>query len=458
MWKVLALTAIVLCVGSSHANGQTVQRPTRPYRGLFGGGPPPDPNRSRQELTLNGALSVGHDTWLSPGGSVGPVDPTSEQHSGQGVTGDVGLSYRRGRTQHEVTIDGNLRAAGYSGINAAPTVAADVEVGADTSVGRNTQLHVGQDLRYEPTLVLGQAGSAVGDAGISAPPTANVPSNYLEQRSWSATSAVSLEKRWTTRHTTHVSAAYSQIKYLDDIGNNSNTVFANAMYSWTVSRSSSVRSLYSFVDSELRGSDGLTTPLRNQNVEAIVAYNRRLSPTRRLSLTAGGGGTYVSTLNAADRSTLDYWMPSGSGSASLDVGRSWALSGNYRRGVSVLQGVSLTSFATDTAGLSVTGLVNRRIEAAISANYSNGQSGGVETQGRFENYSGTLQALFAISRCCAASVNYDYFVYKFKDIVDLPDGFPAGYDRQAIRVGITISLPLYGTYVGGEGAGGVRRR
>ncbi len=203
--------------------------------------------------------------------------------------------------------------------------------------------------------------------------------------------------------------------YLDDIGNDTTTLFADAAYSWVWSRSTSLQTHYSISDSDLHGVDGLTTPNQNQNVEVTVDYTRRLSSTRHLTLSAGGGGTHVSTLNAADRSTLAYWMPSGRGSASLDVGRSWALSGNYQRAASVLQGVSLTSFATDTAGVNVTGLVSRRIEAAISASYSNGRSGGAETQGRFENYSGALQALYAISRCCALSVNYDYFVYRFAE-------------------------------------------
>ena len=457
MRMVLALTATSCLRRSVDAKAQGLQRPTRPYRGLFGGGPPPDPNRSRQELTLSGNLSTGYDTWLSPGGSVDSIDPTTEQQSGGVVTGDVGLSYMRGRTQRSVTIDGNARANGYSGIDATSTIAADVQVAAQTNLGRTTQLRFSQDLRYDPTLVLWEPGSPVGEVEIAVPPPINVASNYLEQRSWSATSLVSFDKRWTARHTTQVTGAYSQINYLDAIGNDSRTVTGDATYSWTLSRSSSLQTLYSINDSDLRAEDGLTTPMQNQNIEVALSYNRRLSPTRRFTLSAGGGGTHVSTLNAADRSPLAYWMPSGRGSVSLDIGRSWALSGNYERAASVLQGVSLTSFATDTASLNVTGLVNRRIEAAISANYSNGRSGGVDTQGSFENYSGSLQALYAISRCCAAAVNYDYFVYRLRDIVDLPAGVPPAYDRQAIRVGIAISLPLYGTHVDADGSSGARR-
>ncbi len=165
--------------------------------------------------------------------------------------------------------------------------------------------------------------------------------------------------------------------------------------------------------------------MTNQNVDASFGYNRRLSPTRQLQYQRRWRGTHVSTLNALDRSDLSYWMPSGSGSVSLDVGRSWSIAADYSRAASVLQGVSLTSFATDSASASVSGLINSRIEASLSAIYSNGRSGGADTSGRFENYSGSLQFRYAISRCCATTVNYDYYVYRFEDVVDLPSDFPS---------------------------------
>ena len=89
--------------------------------------------------------------------------------------------------------------------------------------------------------------------------------------------------------------------------------------------------------------------MTNQTIDFSFSYDRRLSPTRQLQITGGGGATHVSTLNAVDHSNLWYWMPSGSGSFSWDVGRSWSLAGDYSRSANVLQGVSLTTFATDSA-------------------------------------------------------------------------------------------------------------
>jgi len=126
---------------------------------------------------------------------------------------------------------------------------------------------------------------------------------------------------------------------------------------------------------------------------------------------------------------------------------------NYLRGVSVLQSVSLTSFATDSANVAVNGLVSSRIETSLTATYSNGQAGGANTRGRFENYTGSLQVRYALSRCCATAVNYDYYVYKFRDVADLSTDFLSNFDRQAIRVGFTLWLPLYGRYADGPARG-----
>jgi hypothetical protein len=400
---------------------------------------------------------MGYDTWLSPGGSSTPTSPVEERHSGRAVTGDAALSYFRGRIERSVSLDGRARTNGYSGINADPTIGGTVVATAETNLGRLTQLRVSQDFGYEPTLVLGAPGAAgiVIDAPVA--PSADVTSGYLEQRSWSANSLINLDRRWTARHTTRVGAAFSRLTYLDDLGNDTRTRGANATHSWLLSRSHSVRALYNISDSDLDAVDGLATPMTNQNIDVSFGYTRRLSPTRQLQMNAGGGATHVSTLNALDRSDLAYWMPSGSGSVSWDVGRSWSLAGEYSRAASVLQGVSVTTFATDSASASVSGLVNSRVEASLSTTYSNGRSGGADTSGRFENYSGSLQLRYAISRCCATAVNYDYYVYRFENVADLPSGFPADFDRQAIRVGITVWLPLYGTYQDGGSSRGSRR-
>jgi hypothetical protein len=455
MYRLFLTTAVCLCAVAADASAQIVQRPSRPYRGLFGGGPATDPNRARTELTFTGSLLLGHDTWLSPGGSGGGIDPGRERQSGRTFSGEAAVRYYHGRAQRSVSIDGRTLTLGYSGIGVDPTINGHVAINAQTNLGSVGQLRATQSFAYEPTLVLGGTGSTLGDGGTALDPGATIPvvsavtSGYLEQRSWSSNSSASLERRWTPRHMTQVNGGYMRATFLDELGYDTRSVRADGSHMWQFARTSSIRGLYSFVESNSDAAAGLTTTMTNQRVEGSFAYSRRLSPTRHMSFSVGVGGTHVTTLNAEDRSPLDYWMPSGAGSFAIDLGRSWAASSNYTRTVSVLQGVSLTSFATDSANVSVSGLINTRIETSISATYSNGQAGGSNTQGRFENYTGSVQLRYAISRCCATAINYDYYVYNFEDVADLSAGFLSNFDRQAIRVGFTLWLPLYGRYSDG---------
>ena len=455
MHRLILTTAVCLLAVAANASAQQVQRPARPYRGLFGGGPPTDPNRTRSELTFTGSMLVGHDTWLSPGGGGGGIDPTRERQSGRTLSGEAALRYYRGRAQRAVTIDARTLTLGYSGIGVDPTVNGHVSIDAESNLGRVAQLRATQSFSYEPTLVLGGTGSTAAGAGTALAPGADIPlvssvtSGYLEQRSWSSNSSASIERRWSPRQMTQVNGGYQRSTFLDELGFDTTAVRADASHAWQATRTSRVRGLYSFTDLSSRAADGLTTPMTHQRIDGSFGYTRRLSPTRHLSFSVGGGGTHVSTLNAANRTPLDYWMPSGLASFAVDVGRSWSVATNYTRSVSVLQGVSLTSFAADSANVAINGLISSRIETSITATYSNGQSGGANTQGRFENYTGSLQFRYAISRCCATAINYDYYVYNFEDVADLPSAFLSNFDRQAIRVGFTLWVPLFGRYTDG---------
>ena len=46
-------------------------------------------------------------------------------------------------------------------------------------------------------------------------------------------------------------------------------------------------------------------------------------------------------------------------------------------------------------------------------------------------------------RNLAAVLGYSYYRYRFTDTV-LPVGLPSEFDRNAIRVGLTYTLPIYG--------------
>jgi hypothetical protein len=143
---------------------------------------------------------------------------------------------------------------------------------------------------------------------------------------------------------------------------------------------------------------------------------------------------------------LDYWVPTGLAKVIVDFGRSWSVTADYRRAVSTLQGVSVSSFPGHAVSVRTDGTIGSKIEAAFSGAFSNGESGGGQDSSSYSAYSGSAQMRYALSRCCAATVQYDYYHYRLSQFTILPLGFPPEYDRNAIRVGFTLWLPLYGSY------------
>ena len=41
---------------------------------------------------------------------------------------------------------------------------------------------------------------------------------------------------------------------------------------------------------------------------------------------------------------------------------------------------------------------------------------------------------------------YAYRTHAFRDLAEAPSSFPAEYGRHSVRVGLTMWLPLYGSY------------
>jgi hypothetical protein len=59
-------------------------------------------------------------------------------------------------------------------------------------------------------------------------------------------------------------------------------------------------------------------------------------------------------------------------------------------------------------------------------------------------YGATTQLRVLLSENVAATVSYYYYYHRYSNPGALPAGFPAEYDRQAVRVGFTVWVPLAG--------------
>ena len=444
---VLGVFAVIVVPTAAEAQPVT-QRPLRPYRGLFGGSRPPDPNRVHHELTLDSSILGGYDDYLTPGSDGGSLEPGQAAVSGSTLLADTVLHYWFGKSVRYVSADLRTLLAGYGGIDIDPTLGVDLSVNALTAVpGRNT-LAVTQTLSYEPSLVLGAFSPLERDVDPLLLPEAGVGTGFVGQRSLSSNTSGSFEHRWSPRQTTSAGVSYFRRDYLDDFGYDSETRSVDVRHTRNVNRSTSLGGSYRLTDSGFQDGTGRTLPMNEQSLAGEFGYTHRVSPSRQAQFTVGVGATFVQTENTFDTTPVSYWTPDLHATMLADIGRSWAIGADYRHTVNVLQGVTLQSFATNATGVRADGVLGRRFEVAMSAAFSSGATNVGDQSGRYQAYSGAAQLRYALARCCAVTADYDYYYYKLHDVVR-PAGLPEEYDRNAIRVGLSLWLPLYGAVNGG---------
>ena len=142
---------------------------------------------------------------------------------------------------------------------------------------------------------------------------------------------------------------------------------------------------------------------------------------------------------------MEYWTPSGYGAAHLDVGHSWSVGGDYRRSTSVLQGNTPEPFTANTAQASLGGDVRPWLQSVFTVGYSNGASG-AQTPGRamgsYDGYTGTVQLRVRMIAGWSSIVSLTHFQYRLNEAASQSLGVSRELQRNAVRVGLSWSLPL----------------
>lgn len=440
---VLPLAATVLLLPAP-SRAQVTERPPRSAGGIFGGaGQPLDPNRTRSTLSMRlDAFGGWDDEFLSVGG----LDIVG----GYVGLGSARLLFTRGRAARSFDMTARTHLTSYPRSGIDPLVGGDAAIRGRARVGRGGQISGAISGAYEPSLTLSAYSPVQGqvDSGVVANGDPSRGAASLSSMTISA--AAGMSQQWTPRHRTGVTYQATDRQFDDASlvvseydGSLSRSVSAD--YGWNFSRSAALVTAYQFSNQRL---DEVTGIARSTNAHAgEVGFNvsRTLSRTRALSLTVRGGATYVETVSVIDRVPYDYVAPSGTAAVRLDVGRTWGLAADYRRSVTVIDGISLGTFLTDAATVTIGGDVAGGLSMALSGAVSNGRAQVIDV-GSFESRIVTAQVQYALSRCCSLVSSYTYYDYELKELTTIPAGFPARFDRDSVRVGVSVDLPLYGNF------------
>jgi hypothetical protein len=296
-------------------------------------------------------------------------------------------------------------------------------------------------VQYQPSFAVSAVSSLIDEVNTQLTPVngLNAVSAY---RSVGADAGVDLVHDWTWRYRTGVAYAFGQQHFLNGPDFDRRNHGVSAQQQWNFMRDAGIKALYRYSDMIMKRQNGADYPVTSRSAELAISYQHRLSATRRFAFSAGGGAARLRQPSLVTNEPFETTAPSGFVSGQVDVGRTWAVSADYRRAVGVLTMLTDSAFFTDALSLSGGGSVGRHAELLFSAAGSRGSAPG-NRAGSFRNLESTVQLGYAISACCSALVDYSYFDNQFAQLPQSISGFALQHGS-AIRVGMTVGVALAG--------------
>jgi hypothetical protein len=157
-----------------------------------------------------------------------------------------------------------------------------------------------------------------------------------------------------------------------------------------------------------------------------------------------GGALYVDATAGGNFVSYQLWTPFAQASIRAGVFGQWAIETNYERTTQSIPGFSQPETSiTDSVTTSFGGVIGRRFDVVFSGAFAAGDVGVAASSSEYTTGGATAQLRVKITRDLAGVVGYSYYRYSFSDTV-LPAGLPSEFDRNALRVGLSLSLPIIG--------------
>jgi hypothetical protein len=441
----LLLAAVALATWSGVAEAQVTSRAPRGFRGIFGTRQPTDPSRPRSELFFALNATGGVDDNVGSGDTVGP--PIIGANNGRGSTSQVDLSldYNRGTATRSFGLASWGSFSNYYGGTSLPgSRGGGVGMTGRTEVTRRTSVGGGARLNYISQLPISQP-LEVGAVADSIPASAGLTGLY-DRGSWSTGLDGNVERRWTRRSSTQLSYAFVTTEFVDGSDGDLRSHRVLATHRRQFSRASSIDAGYEFGETRVGISDGGDPgrPQIQHRAHGGFSVSRRLSSTRTLDVSVHGGALYIDATAGGTNADYQLWTPFAQASIRAGVFGQWAIESNYERTTQSIPGFSRPeTYITDSVTTSFGGVIGRRMDLVFSGAFAVGEVGVDASSSDYVTSSASAQFRVTIVRNLAGVIGYSYYRYKFTDTL-LPVGLPPEFDRNALRVGLTFSLPIIG--------------
>jgi hypothetical protein len=438
----LISTLVLLAVCSAGAAEAQTQTPTtsrRPYKALFGGAAHDPAKQHALDFSFSFAEAYDDDVLADV---TGVSSDSGHGRRGFVTTFDPTIAYAwNGKTLHfSATAGSNIR---Y--YRTADAFLGSTHFGAVgfTAATRRTQLTLNQSATYSPAYFYGLFPSLVGDTQVGYAVGATGDYAVNGQQVLVYDTAFNLTQGVTSRSRI---MALADFRYSDlsavQAGRQLRAYNAGGRYLYDLSRNATLRLGYVYRDGQYVLSDRDRTFVVH-DIDAGIDYHRPLSFSRRTRVDFAIGSSILSApASDSDIERLQYRV-TGTAGLTHDMGRTWRARVEYRRGVGFIEAVG-TPVYSDGANATLDGFFTRRTDFHVGGGLSVGDAGltTVAIQNRIRTYTATARVRTALNETWAVFGEYLYYNYDMGAAVVLADRVPRTLDRNTLRVGISVWLPV----------------
>lgn len=416
------LLAVPVC-----AQTPSTQKPSHPYRTLFGS----DDSRipSLHALDLDVSLDGGLDDGVFASTAT-PVEGTDPQAAGfQGLyAAAADLAYKR-RGRHVVAA--LLSSTSLPYYSMFPDQPLTLAYGANGNVSllssRTTATASGSFMHspYYATALDPSSGPVIGGGGYTGRASALNPNNV-------ASAGAAFTYRLDRRTSMILAYAYDSTAFTEQARSNNNQGVSGSLQR-QLSRGMTVTGGYAYRTADYT-TDELLTSSSSQDVDVGFGYTHQAPRGRSTSLRVGAG---VSNVDEYNRQYQGWrWT------VHFDhaVSSRWNFGADYGRNLHYYSTIQQPVW-TDDVRASAAGYVNARLQLILDVNYSNGQrvSGGGPG---YDTYWATVRLQWALTQWLAVTGAYIYYRYDYPPDYSLPAGMPHQLNRQRVQFGARFWLPL----------------
>jgi hypothetical protein len=427
----LLLAMLVVC----RTDAQVIEGRPRPTVGPFAERVQGGRNRPGQVLLLTLNVGGGYDESLDPLDQLGPVDRFTLPDSGYAIAASARVDYRKGTLTKYFTTFGRVyhtRAETAAGQPIGGN--ADVEFGVP--IGRKNGFTAGAGASYVPTYLFNAYTPLEAQLPEGTPAPVQGPTQGITEQRWIASQAFAgLFRNWTPRQRTMVQYESSRRETTQGLSQETRTQYGSVRHQWSPLQSLQLQFGYKYgdfrVDQVLSGA-----PLHSHTADGSVRLIRRMSPTRNMSFSFGGGVTSAETVSSLQVVSSTSALPTAFGGMQVDLNRTWSVGVDLRRDVTTLDSLAPQAYATNAVAGRVGGMIGNRTELAFSWSSSYGSA----DTGSFETRTGIGQVQYMLMRSAAVFAAYTYYQHRLENIALIQAELPRRYTLSSIRFGVTLWL------------------